>query len=1345
MTTETRFIDLLGEFPLGPQYDAQGDITPFRNSTTELSLVTSLSNTTFQIIVNDIFVGFVTTDVNGNALFDVILPLGDIELRLERENSTDKIIAYLTTRNTAVWLAAVAVELENIDDAIDLTLNSHRLEKALSGDIELAHGTRLLLPNDFNAGLEAYRESLQLMRQAFRQFSGRLSAKRAAAAAITQINPLIFDRTKTGPRWVLGFNLLPNGDLQGGNKALDGSADLATEINVLGEFVKLIDTEIYSFSSTTGRLFYNNVLKRFKWLPPLDVVSDPFTEFNINFGLFANSQLVDSDSLIKIPTGAARATIHSLHLPHTITANEYDHIYLQVDDFDIVPINLSLGGTLSIDTKINGWLQSVSGYRNASRQDASVPVISENYEIIRVNEYSPTGGTASISTVDGLNMSYVAPGDTIGQAVPLIAGEIVRLFSGNNIDFVDILCPATLPGATGVAFFSIINRYNTSGPNIGPATLIQSSDQLAITSQIFNILDTPNERLGSISIHDGPANAAAFPISGSERGIFDIPKVATILSSGTGVAANTITVPAGTAALFSSSDGDVATPFDIIVGYGYQSFVEPTFTITPIGSGHTATISISGTTFKPNDTHVVVNAVSAPGFSRNIGPHKILSIDSSITATIVYGGIGVAQPSTTTGVSIINISDTSTTGAGTLEYTAVGTTLEWTAPGDAAGTPVNVGAGGYFRIFSSDTTQFIDVLVDSSALPGGDNSEGIAKDRFISQTGVGSDRVRIWSSGERATVDNFATPLDEIWALTSPLVGEYDAGTTVYLANNQFPLREESEQSFGNINLEIDTSFEPTTPTQSEANAISVLGNNLPFGWKFSSGATPFMIHRTAKFSKGSMYMRRTVAAANTFERKIDIESDWCGFEFTAKAWISHVGDDGVSQSHRINIIFDIGTLVGATVVISDPDETIRQPQLIEHTFVIPPEATELTVQLEALSSDQSYIVEKVILVQENFSGLFLGNQTIPRSPGRASKGSLLYLWSPEGTPLTTQENNILGVGSPSPGGLIRETHNAHEEVDAVDVTDIVLGANVNVRGAVTEADWLASTRTNMEVISRTPTRFSYVRPEIINQVSGEQLTFAGGPFTATLAVESDQDQTKAIIFEDGVPITNDTWTFNNSTEVEITSGFNSAATYTIEYQALIQVETAPIDLLVPADNGNDTWLADVFYWNRHKSEIDILRQTVSIIFDVNFVARLNIRSDQDKLNSVLIEDTGVTQRIIPKESWEYVGSLTIRINGAEFNPEAIYNLEYNQQIVDPNRAATIVTEIRSAASVFSLSSATYRTFDIKQGFCVDASLRYHQIRATISNVGNLKDVRIHSAVLRGLNMSGTGSPPPGF
>ncbi len=1330
MTTETRFQDIINGIVTGPFYDPQGIIIPFNApAVTTLRLETAILNTTFLILVNDVQRGFVVTDGNGAAVFDVLLPKGDIDIILQREFSTDFVRAIITTRDTAVWHAAVADQIENIDDSVEATLDSFYLAKAKATDINLVHGVLLNNPNESNASLEAYRETLQLVRQSFRQFGGRTAGKFGIVAAITQVNPLIFDRSKAGPRWVLGFDDLPGGDLQTSSRI---ATSAFANINGVGTFVTIISIDSY-VNAGAATLSYNSLFDRFIWTPPSD------TALGLDAPLLSVSPRPSTDERITIPSGRARAFLDSLHFLLATTAGEHDHIFIALDGIGtIVDINLTLGQSLTIDVIINSFFRANEFY-NKKRIITTQPVggsIASFVRIISVSDNTAIGSANIQSDPVLQEIAYNSQGDSIGVFKAVTPGEPITLVSGNGIDTAVVLVSVTILPLSSTTTFIVGRRYDT------PASLIAASDQLRLTSQNVLVSDGPSE----VIVHDGPGNAASFPISGSLRGHFDIPKTATTLSTDIVTNDNSIEVPANSAGPFSQANGLINTPFDIIAGYGFRTGSITSYTLTPDDNSKTAVLDISASaaTFLAGDTHVNLNFLTALE-SINTGVHKILTILTSTTACISYSGVGASQPVSATGISVIGIDHKTTFGTGTLSFVTVGQILGWNDPAGGGSIFIPIGAGGYFRIFTGSGL-FIDVLVDAGSLPGGNTSESLQAGHFLASTQAGgSNTVRVWSMGEMMRVTDVTTGATDIWDVEDPIVGNYVVGQTVYLDNDRLPLLAEGEDSFGDLTVDIDFSEQPTAGSIF-TDTVTINGSDLPDGWlDTSTGGTPvFLLHPEAKYEKGALLIDDAVSDV-IIEHDIPFSADQCGFLFTFKAWVRNISiTDAFSMDFRLGFDFGFGFVDGSIITISDPDNTIRHPALLEFAQVLPPNATQFTVRIRRLTATaDDFIVERAAIVQTNFNALFLGHNTIPRSPDRASTGSLFYVWSPD--ELTTEETNLLGVAVPA-AGQIQNIHNAHEDVDAFDVTDILTGVVTNVRGAIDEAEWLTATLINMEIVGRIPTRFSFARPTRINLVSAEILTVAGGPNTAPLAVTSDQDQTSAILFEDDVPVPNDEWTFNTATEIEILSGFNSSAVYTIDYQALIQLETAVIDITIPTNNGIDTWFADFVAWNRHRSDINTIRGTVSAIFNAAFNATLPRRSDQSKLNSVLIEDTGIIQRTIPQSQWNYIDSLTVNINSSQFNPEAIYSFTYNQRITDPDRQVTILAEVRSAVSAFSLSTAIYLPFgQTLSDNCIDSGLRFHQIRLTLSNVIDLRDVRIHSALVKGLNLIGAGSPPPGL
>ena len=1371
MTTETRFTELLSQIPRGSFYENIGNVIPFRSGTTTLRLQTNVPNTNFLILINDVQSGITTTDLNGEALFDIHLPLGDLVVELQQEFSINKIKAYITTREFGVWYGSYAEQLEKIDDHIDTTLNSYYLAKAGTTDIDLAHGVRLLTPNEFGADLDAYREILQFMRQAFRQFGGRLSGKRAVVAAITQVNPLIYFRNATAPRWILGFQELLNGDFQQANRPLDGS-DLIAQINVIGNFVTLVKGDSY-VNTGTGILVYQRNFGRFKWTPP------DITDFvpQLAASRFFESPIITTDGSYTIPSGRALAFLDTKY-PSAVPIEDFTldldgRLYLNIDnrgDFEVV-LNPGFGSfdgddADNVAAAINRYLHT-SNYYEAARRVLTQPagLLVNHVEVVAVSDNTVLGGVtnppvtqdiADLETdVAGTAMAYASPLDILGPFTTLNLGGITRLVSNNGQDYVDVLVSRTaLPSSTADTFV-IAQRYVSVVDKIPP------DGKLRITSKNFHPIDGAS----SIEIQDGPWSQA--------RNLLGFDQKFANLSDPAIAGATQVRVPNGTMELFNSINGVINLPFDVLIGRGPgpvlpegNRSVTTASLFNPLALIH----SIVGLTLNKGFTHIKWNPTEfgndAPT-SINGGLHPIINVDLiNNECQIRYNGGGVSRRAfdlTTKvgGVRCIAIDPTvpyGTVGANTgatLDFLAP-SSLRWKrTPDGILGPSVNISGGGYFRLYNSTAlsiAKWLDVLVDPASLPGiSENGKLHVGRGFLSVSPANGSGFQFWSAGEKATVIS-VTPdgSDEIWDLKDPLIGDYN--TVLYGPYEVLPfirqpaVKLNGEDTFGNLDINIDVSEEPVVVT-SQAN-INVGVPELPEGWIDRSLIAPeYVITPEAKFEKGALLINNLTNEV-IFERSIPINEDICGYEFAFKVWVRNVV---LLRTHivELNLEFDFGAgpIVSPNFTFGT-DETVQYPKMLEFSQILPPDATEFKVRIRRTTGGSGagrVIVEKAIVLREPFDSLFLGDGTTPRSSGRAAFGSLFYVWSPD--ELQSTELSVLGVGAPAPDGLIRDSHNAHEQIDAFDVTDVhpISGDVLNVRGAVTESDWLASILVNFSVVPRNPTRFSFIQPVTPSLIVDEELTTISQipPHTVNLFFLSDQNQDNTILYENGIPVPNDQWQFNTNLEIEVISGFVPGALYTIDYNRLTQVETPPIDLESPPNNGNDTWFADFVVWNRHLNDISTVRESISIFFDAAFNATLTRRSDRNKLQTILTEESGTTRRVIPQSAWRYVDSLTINIDGNQFNPNALYSLTYNQRFTDPSRVVGVVAEIRSADTAFSLSVATYVPVDINK--CVDGSKRFHQMRLTFTNIVDIRDLRVHSAVVKGLNLSGPGSPPPGF
>ncbi len=81
------------------------------------------------------------------------------------------------------------------------------------------------------------------------------------------------------------------------------------------------------------------------------------------------------------------------------------------------------------------------------------------------------------------------------------------------------------------------------------------------------------------------------------------------------------------------------------------------------------------------------------------------------------------QPTNVTGVVVEYAEPTTTSGAGTLTYTATGTLLSWAANGDTAGVGVDVSAGGVFTLQSGTAGEALTVTVSAAGLPVANQSD----------------------------------------------------------------------------------------------------------------------------------------------------------------------------------------------------------------------------------------------------------------------------------------------------------------------------------------------------------------------------------------------------------------------------------------------------------------------------------------------------------------------------------------------------------------------------------------------------------------------------------------------
>lgn len=140
------------------------------------------------------------------------------------------------------------------------------------------------------------------------------------------------------------------------------------------------------------------------------------------------------------------------------------------------------------------------------------------------------------------------------------------------------------------------------------------------------------------------------------------------------------------------------------------------------------TVSLVETNFSaaaPDFLAVPANAVS--GLVLQGLTAVSLDANAQLRLRLQRDGFLAAQPAAVTGVTIAGVAG-GRAGAGTLQFTAIGTLLAWQAPGAAGfGAGVDVSLGGVFELDggAGGGPQTLRVVVDGAAIPGGDQSDAV--------------------------------------------------------------------------------------------------------------------------------------------------------------------------------------------------------------------------------------------------------------------------------------------------------------------------------------------------------------------------------------------------------------------------------------------------------------------------------------------------------------------------------------------------------------------------------------------------------------------------------------------
>ena len=565
------------------------------------------------------------------------------------------------------------------------------------------------------------------------------------------------------------------------------------------------------------------------------------------------------------------------------------------------------------------------------------------------------------------------------------------------------------------------------------------------------------------------------------------------------------------------------------------------------------------------------------------------------------------------------------------------------------------------------------------------------------------------------------------------------------------------------ITVDVDTTYAPTALTIGAGlgDVLGLAGGITPDGWIVDSG-TNVQVKPRGLLTDAGVSIERG-ASDIRFQAEIDrVAPELLGFPLRAQFWVQQ--HNAATQTFRIDVswngtTFDTGSPVTVPGSLESDGGTRRtrvDPYSVSRLVIPPASATTMILRLvsEGAASGERITIEKVALTPELSTAHWLGKNTVVRSAQSSSFNQLLYVWSPE--QLTAPENLAIGLDESTQANQIDRIIPAHVAVNRWDVSEYdSSGTPLNVLGAYDDLGWLSTNLTNLEVVVGVPGRLSYARPTRISAVTAETLnTDAFGVAvtsqpTTHVGPYPQNPNGRFNLFSNGIPVPDTAsnlgvqpYEFTAIDTIDIDNGEYSAAnTYTATYDALISIETAVINLGSAADEY--IWLVDSYVW-RAINQVQGTREiTTAVTFFSDLTAALDVPSNQDQNTATLISDNGVTQTVIPDNSWSFVDQSTISIASGIFNPNTLYTLTYVSTFSTFIPQPDYQIQLRSAASAGGLTAQNYT--DVNLNTVVDNTLQFHQLRMLIFGVTNTEDIRVHSLGLRGLHVFGNNANAPGL
>lgn len=309
----SRYADLVTSIIGGSYYGSRGVVIPYRYGPTEIRLESDSPNTEFGLYVNEIFSGTVTSDASGNIVFGRVLPRGEVQFQLLNHVTGYKLNTWVTVREYALWLAAYATVLEDIDDNIQTVRDDMAITSATVGGVEDNFAQYVGFYNDLGMGLSTYRDVLHELRLAFRNWGGQYASFNTAVSTITQVPPLGYSRRMWGPNWVLDRSFINNHRFLSRGHTLENVGGTLTGIDLVSAEPDVIE------GSPAGSLAYDNTTNLLLWSP----------------GGIAGQRVLATNGELFLPGPASTipaCLVGDVISPFSVVIGTNDYLYLTIDE-----------------------------------------------------------------------------------------------------------------------------------------------------------------------------------------------------------------------------------------------------------------------------------------------------------------------------------------------------------------------------------------------------------------------------------------------------------------------------------------------------------------------------------------------------------------------------------------------------------------------------------------------------------------------------------------------------------------------------------------------------------------------------------------------------------------------------------------------------------------------------------------------------------------------------------------------------------------------------------------------------------------------------------------------------